>query len=429
MHLKIFTILALLAAIPWAPASSLSLESLVQTALANNRDLQAARFAVFKSKGRLAQAGKWINPELELSGMSDVVFANDRAGAFTIGLYQHLPMTARLSLSRESARVDILRAIREIRNHERLLIAEVRSTSVRILQAEARARALDSLLTDANKTASLAEERLGAGQGSLAEKGLALVDQRLIANELASARLDGALATMKLKTLLGLEAKTPLRISESLSGAIEKLSRVVTPTPTTIHRPDVDLLALEEEKATIEIALARAEAWEGIRIGIEYTYDRNIDAPEGLGTDHFLGLSVSIPLPLWDQNKGLMEERSAMRDESRARLRAATLEMENALASSLHRVNLLESRLAIFDRETLPPVESALKDMSEGFQTGLVDLRDLLTLSQQLGELRLERIALQGRLANALAELESTTGAHPAIRRNYLTLETSTKTQ
>lgn len=429
MHLKIFTILALLAAIPGAPASSLGLESLVQTALANNRDLQAARFAVFKAKGRLAQAGKWINPELELSGMSDVVFANDRAGAFTIGLSQHLPMTARLSLSRESARVDILRAIREIRNHERLLIAEVRSTSVRILQAEARARALDSLLTDANKTASLAEERLGAGQGSLAEKGLALVDQRLIANKLASARLDGALATMKLKTLLGLEAKTPLRISESLSGAIEKLSRVVTPTPTTIHRPDVDLLALEEEKATIEIALARAEAWEGIRIGIEYTYDRNIDAPEGLGTDHFLGLSVSIPLPLWDQNKGLMEERSAMRDESRARLRAATLEMENALASSLHRVNLLESRLAIFDRETLPPVESALKDMSEGFQTGLVDLRDLLTLSQQLGELRLERIALQGRLANALAELESTTGAHPAIRRNYLTLETSTKTQ
>ena len=429
MHLKIFTILALLAAIPGAPASSLGLESLVQTALANNRDLQAARFAVFKAKGRLAQAGKWINPELELSGMSDVVFANDRAGAFTIGLSQHLPMTARLSFSRESARVDILRAIREIRNHERLLIAEVRSTSVRILQAEARARALDSLLTDANKTASLAEERLGAGQGSLAEKGLALVDQRLIANELASARLDGALATMKLNTLLGLEAKTPLRISESLSGAIEKLSRVVTPTPTTIHRPDVDLLALEEEKATIEIALARAEAWEGVRIGIEYTYDRNIDAPEGLGTDHFLGLSVSIPLPLWDQNKGLMEERSAMRDESRARLRAATLEMENALASSLHRVNLLESRLAIFDRETLPPVESALKDMSEGFQTGLVDLRDLLTLSQQLGELRLERIVLQGQLANALAELESTTGAHPAIRRNYLTLETSTKTQ
>ena len=103
--------------------------------------------------------------------------------------------------------------------------------------------------------------------------------------------------------------------------------------------------------------------------------------------------------------------------------------MENDIASSHHRVNLLKSRLAMFDRETIPPVESALKEMSEGFQTGLVDLRDILTLCQQLGELRLERIALQGQLANALADLESTTGAHPSIRRNYLTMETSTEKQ
>ncbi|MFN9980967.1 MAG: TolC family protein, partial [bacterium] len=66
MHFKIFTLLALLAT---TPAFGINLESAVQTALANNRELQAARFAVSKAKGRLAQAGKWPNPELELSGM------------------------------------------------------------------------------------------------------------------------------------------------------------------------------------------------------------------------------------------------------------------------------------------------------------------------------------------------------------------------
>jgi hypothetical protein len=39
---------------------------------------------------------------------------------------------------------------------------------------------------------------------------------------------------------------------------------------------------------------------------------------------------------------------------------------------------------------------------------------------EKLGELRLERIALQSQLALALADLESTTGNHPAIRREYL---------
>ena len=415
MHFKIFTLLALLAT---TPAFGISLESTVQTALSNNRELQAARFAVSKAKGRLAQAGKWPNPELELSGMSDVVFRNEGAGAFTVGLAQTFPLTARLSLTRESARVDVLRALREIRNRERLLIAEVRATSIEILESQARAKALEDLLAASQKTSSLAEERLAAGQGSLAEKSLSLVDQRRIANELDSARLTQNLALMKLKTLLGLGANDPLELSGSLESAIQILG--APSSPKSIHRPDVDLLALEEEKAGLEIALARAEAWEGIRLGIQYTYDQNTDEPEGLGTDQFLGLAVSIPLPVWDQKKGAIEERTANRDETSARLRAAKLEIENSLASALRRVALLRSRLSAFDTQTLAPVSQSADEMTTAFETGRVDMRDLFIVREKLGQLRLERIALQSQLALALADLESTTGSHPAIRREYL---------
>ena len=415
MHFKIFTLLALLAT---TPAFGISLESTVQTALSNNRELQAARFAVSKAKGRLAQAGKWPNPELELSGMSDVVFRNEGAGAFTVGLAQTFPLTARLSLARESARVDVLRALREIRNRERLLIAEVRATSIEILESQARAKALEDLLAASQKTSSLAEERLAAGQGSLAEKSLSLVDQRRIANELDSVRLTQHLALMKLKTLLGLGANDPLELSGTLESAIQNLGS--PSSPKSIHRPDVDLLALEEEKAGLEIALARAEAWEGIRLGIQYTYDQNTDEPEGLGTDQFLGLAVSIPLPVWDQKKGSIEERTANRDETSARLRAAKLEIENSLASALRRVALLRSRLSAFDTQTLAPVSQSVEEMTTAFETGRVDMRDLFIVREKLGQLRLERIALQSQLALALADLESTTGNHPAIRREYL---------
>ena len=415
MHFKIFTLLALLAT---TPAFGISLESTVQTALSNNRELQAARFAVSKAKGRLAQAGKWPNPELELSGMSDVVFRNEGAGAFTVGLAQTFPLTARLSLARESARVDVLRALREIRNRERLLIAEVRATSIDILESQALAKALEDLLAASQKTSSLAEERLAAGQGSLAEKSLSLVDQRRIANELDSARLTQNLGVMKLKTLLGLGANDPLELSGTLESAIQILG--APSSPKTIHRPDVDLLALEEEKAGLEIALARAEAWEGIRLGIQYTYDQNTDEPEGLGTDQFLGLAVSIPLPVWDQKKGTIEERTASRDETSARLRAAKLEIENSLASALRRVALLRSRLSAFDTQTLAPVSQSVEEMTAAFETGRVDMRDLFIVREKLGQLRLERIALQSQLALALADLESTTGNHPAIRREYL---------
>jgi cobalt-zinc-cadmium efflux system outer membrane protein len=421
MHFKITSFLMLLASLSALEASPLGLESLVQTALANNRDLQAARFVVSKAQGRLAQADKWPNPELELSGMSDVVFRNEGAGAFTVGLAQTFPLTARLSLAKQSARVDVLRALREIRDRERLLIAEVRTTTIEILESQARAKTLEDLLASTDKSAALAEERLAAGQGSLAEKSLSLVDQRRIANELDTAKLTRALALMRLKTLLGLGPKETLELSDTLESAMKKLA---APSPKSIHRPDVDLLVLEEEKADLEIALARAEAWEGIRLGVQYTYDRNTDAPEGLGTDNFLGLSVSIPLPLWDLKKGLVEERTAQRDESRARLHAARLEIENALAAALRRVDLLESRLASFDSETLAPVTQSVDEMTTAFETGRVDMRDLFNVREKLGQLRLERIALQSQLALALADLESTSGSHPAISRAYLTNST-----
>ena len=401
-------------------AATPGLESAVQTALMNNRDLQAARFAVAKAQGRLAQSGKWANPELELSGLSDVAFRNEGAGAFTVGLSQKFPLTSRLALERSIGRWDLLRAVREIRDRERHLIASVRQSSLAVLEANAKKEALADLLEAAKKSDTLAKKRLASGQGSLSEKSLAMVEERRIANELESARATADLQLLELKTLLGLSANEPLQLRDSLESALNQLSRSVKSRPATLHRPDIDLLLIESEKSQTEIALARAESWEGIRLGIEYTNDRNMDEPEGLGTDNFLGVSVSLPLPVWDQKRGLVEERTAANDEARARLAAAKLEMENAIATARLRIDLVRNRLAGFEKQTLAPVSEAEQELAKAFTNGRVDPRDLFTIRERLANLHLEHIALQAELARALVDLESATGSHPEISRPYL---------
>jgi cobalt-zinc-cadmium efflux system outer membrane protein len=401
-------------------AATPGLESAVQTALMNNRDLQAARFAVAKAQGRLAQSGKWANPELELSGLSDVAFRNEGSGAFTVGLSQKFPLTSRLALERSIGRWDLLRAVREIRDRERHLIASVRQSSLAVLEANAKKEALADLLEAAKKSDTLAKERLASGQGSLSEKSLAMVEERRIANELESARATADLQLLELKTLLGLSANEPLQLRDSLKSALNQLSLRVKSRPATLHRPDIDLLLIESEKSQTEIALARAESWEGIRLGIEYTNDRNMDEPEGLGTDNFLGVSVSLPLPVWDQKRGLVEERTAANDEARARLAAAKLEMENAIATARLRIDLIRNRLAGFEKQTLAPVSEAEQELAQAFTNGRVDPRDLFTIRERLANLHLEHIALQAELARALVDLESATGSHPEISRPYL---------
>ena len=408
-------------------ATTLGLEAAVQTALMNNRGLQAAQFTVWKAKGRLAQAGKWMNPELELAGMSDVLFGNKGEGAFSVGVYQTFPLTARLGLAREATRFDVLCALREIRNQERLLIAETQGAYFHALESQARAEALAGLREAAGKTLAFTRQRIEAGQGGLPEQSLALVEERRIWNEGQEARTDAELRTLALKTLLGLEADQPLRLSDSFDTAFAKISTRIPPRPATLHRPDAELLLLEVERAGLEIQLARAEAWSGVRIGVEYTYDQGMDEPEGLGTDHFLGVSVSLPLPLLDAKEGLIEERSAARDEASARLRAARLEMGNAVATALRSVALLKSRIKEFENEVIQPVAQTEKDLDQAFTRGLVDFRDLLVIRHQQANLELELISLRAQLAAALIALESASGGHPSVRREYLVPSSKSK--
>ena len=76
-RLSIYSV-ALLAAFSAAAeplASNFTPESAVAVAVANNRDLAAARFAIRQAEGRLKQAGLWPNPEFELSRQNDHAFA------------------------------------------------------------------------------------------------------------------------------------------------------------------------------------------------------------------------------------------------------------------------------------------------------------------------------------------------------------------
>jgi cobalt-zinc-cadmium efflux system outer membrane protein len=82
------------------------------------------------------------------------------------------------------------------------------------------------------------------------------------------------------------------------------------------------------------VALAKASKWEDVHVGLAAEIDRSEDAPEGLQTDGFLGLKVSVPLPLWNKNEGrvLEAEASAGRLEKEAVALAARVRAEAAAA-------------------------------------------------------------------------------------------------
>ena len=402
-----------------AGAAELSLEGAVQAALMGNRDLVAARFAVRKAEGRLRQAGLLPNPDIEFSGFSDFVSGGDGEGEFTIGLHQVLPLTARLSIAREVSRVGVAEALREVRNHERLLVARVQELYVRVLAAQRRETAGRQARVDAQELGKLATERLAAGQGSPAESALSRVEEQRWLTSSTAAATEAESLRLELKTALGLTADAPLGLSQPLESVVETL-RARSGRPRPSYRPDVELALLALDRAGAETRLAKASAWEGIRVGVEYLQDRGVDAPAGIDTGHFLGVKVSLPLPVWDRKTGEIEANQAAEEQRAAQVRALELEVANAIAAARRRAGLFEEQWRVFGRDTQPVIDGAEQDLSQGFSEGRVEARDLLLVRAQNASLRAESADILGSLALALIELETAAGTHPAIAAPYL---------
>lgn len=417
-----------LSIVGWSKVSaqtSLSAEGAVQAALMNNRDLKAARFEIQKAKARLQQSGLWPNPGFEFEGISDFAFANEGQGAFALGLSQLFPLTGRLGLSRQVKRIEVAEAMREIRNRERLLIAQVQQAYVEVVATHQQASRLADMKKNVAATRDLAEKRLAAGQGSAAEPALVLVEETSLMREEQMAKMTAELKLTELRGLLGLEANAPLRLTESLQDMVAKLEKN-TNAPDKISRPDADLAVIGIDRTAVEVRLARAEAWEGVTLTVRYENEHSLDEPEGMGTDQFLGIRVSFPLPLWDQQKGAVAEKRAARSEAEARLSAIELEIRNAAAVARKRATLLKQQRGNFS-STRDPLQNAEKTLTTAYSEGRADLRDVLTVRREMYGLDLQSSDLLKEQAFALVELQSALGSHPEMSRPYLEAAEKTK--
>jgi outer membrane protein TolC len=166
--------------------------------------------------------------------------------------------------------------------------------------------------------------------------------------------------------------------------------------------------------------LAKASAWEGIRIGVEYMQDSGVDAPAGIDTGHFLGVKVMLPLPVWDRKTGDIQVSQAAAEQRAAQVRALELEVANGIAAAQRRVALLEQQSRLYGRDTQPVIDGAERDMAQGFKEGRVDARDLLLVRAQNAGLRLESTKMLEDLGLALIQLEAVAGTHSAVAAPYL---------
>jgi outer membrane protein, heavy metal efflux system len=395
-------------------ATNFTPESAVAVAVANNRDLVAARFAIRQAEGRLKQAGLWPNPEFEVGQKNDRAFASDGEYDFATGFKQRFPITGRLTKAKAVARVDVAQAMAEVRNQERLLAGEVLGRGRELLVTQEKLKANQEIQSVIQKVIELSEKRLKVAEVSAADVNLAKLEFQKLTLAQAGLLNQQEIASTTLNRLLGREPKTPLQISGTVGAEFDTNAVAEVSQQALARRPDRQLAALGIDRAGAEIKLARAEKWEDWTVGFDYSRSvGKFDAPIGTKTDNFLGVGISIPLPLWNRNQGRVSEAQATQERAEAELKALDLRIAAETQTAENQMRRWIGILRQYREESIKLAEENIALLQKGYGDGLVNITAVIQAQQQLTDLRQSYLEALGGFEQALTDWQTATASFP----------------
>ncbi len=361
------------------PSEILSFESIPSRVRNQNPELAAARFRIDEAVGLAKQSGKLENPTLD-TGISRQTRNNE--GSIEIGLTQKFPLTQRLKIEKEISATEIQAAEAEVRNVERLLIAEARQEFVKILAIRDRKNLLKQQQQLATELAGFISEKskqgeispLDAAQSKLAS--LQLTTQERLLNTEETAALG------KLRPLLGIAPQTAVTLSGNPSGT----------KTTSIQRPDLTSAQLQLRAAETSIALEQANRKEDISASFFAAGERSEDAPNGSDDETIIGFKLSIPLPLWNNNQGNIDAATARRNRKEQELKALSNQISHESSTALTEMRQWAALISELDDKLIPLAKEQTELLEKSYKQGQGDLQLVLNSRQQTLELLASKI-------------------------------------
>jgi cobalt-zinc-cadmium efflux system outer membrane protein len=397
--------------------NALTADDAVREALAGNRDLQAARFTIDVARGRLLQAGRLANPELEGAYADDFAFKSEGERTGSAGFAQRFPVTTRLGRERDVAGGDVAIAEAEVRDFVRRLVAEVQSAFYAIRALDERIEVDRQLIESVTRVEETTGRRLKAAEVSPAEVSLLRIERLRLEQDAQRLAREREVTAATLVRLLGRSSPDGLVLVGELDPGTSPTAPMLSGADTlTERRPDLEAARQGIERADADRALARSEIWEDWTAGLGYEGERQVfDAPIGVKRDSFLTLGVSVPIPLWNRQQGRIAAAEAELGRSRRSRDALVLRVEEEIRAAEARVRTLRSSVDAYASEILPEATRSQELFERGYRQGLVGVAELLQAQRQYNESRALYLELLGELRQATIELEAATGTSPHL--------------
>jgi outer membrane protein, heavy metal efflux system len=367
----------------WAQVpTEVTVEQLVETALANNPELRAARAEIDAATARVRQAGLRPNPMVELGGQKALGPDNNLNVGLTVPLDLNGRKEGRVSVAEEELAVRRAQLV----DRERRLRSELRMKAGEALAARRSVTVTDDLLRVSREGLALVGQRVRQGAAPALDENLMRVEvNRLDANRVVLvSRAD--IVMLQLRSLAGMAPEAPL----ALAGDLASPPNVPEPTDLrSAERPDVRAARSEIDVARAKVRKEQAEGrWDAsVNVGYQrqdFGYDlRGLTASGATrpiqDVFHYFGAGVSVMLPVRNRNQGSIAAAMAEATAAERRHDYALLIARQELTAAMAQHAAARRAVDLYDRGVRNVARANLDVLRESYRLGRATLLDVIT--------------------------------------------------
>ncbi|NMX63389.1 TolC family protein [Pseudomonas sp. WS 5059] len=388
------SVVGVLAMAQVASAQTLTLESALQSAFADNPDLAAAQWEIDIAQGGRQQAGLIPNPVASW----DAEDTRRSTRTTTVKLSQTLELGGK-----RGARIDVASraqdaAAQELEQRRNLLRAEVIDGFYGALRAQERLELAQRSMALAERGLVVANGRVTAGKSSPVEATRAQVQVSEIRLERSRAEIGVSDAYRRLAAITGSANISFERVeagavnTPALPSATQLLARLESTA-------ELRLAQLQIQQREAGLGLEKAQRIPDLDISIGSQYDASVRERVNL-------VGVSMPIPLFNRNQGNVLAASRRADQARDLRNATELRLRTETRQALDLWATANNEVSAFNKVILPAAQSAVDSATRGFEMGKFNFLDVLDAQRTLIAARTQYLAALAQATDAWVRIE-----------------------
>jgi len=403
--------LAMAAGLPYSALAqkTLSWQQVKDQFAATNPTLRAGRIGVDESRAQEVTANLRPNPDMTTTLDQIAPFSGNpyrplgSALPLLSGSYLH-ERAGKRELRLESAKKGTALAESQLADQERTLLFNLRFAFVQALQQKAVVALATENLTYYDKLLGVSSDRFKAGDIAQVDLDRLELQRVQFETDLQSALVN--LRTAKIQLLTLLNDRTPIEQFD-IAGAFEFTEQILTAeelhAAALANRPDLRAAMQAVDKAKTDHQLAVANGSTDPTFGVDL--GRNPPIPA------YIGLSVTIPLRLFDRNQG-EKQRTQLDIRRNERLEDATrAQIFSDADSALGTLNGNRVLLRAYKARYLEQATRVRETVSFAYQHGGASLLDFLNAQSDYRSVQLNYLNLVGAYMTAAGQLNLAAGS------------------